>query len=53
MVPPFGHGVAGVDDEVHQRELELGAVGKGAPELVVDAPFELDQPAQRMGEQLA
>ena len=38
----LGHGVARVDDEVHEDLLELGAVGDNAPQRVIGLGGELD-----------
>ena len=50
-MPPVGHGVAGIDDQVDQRELELRLVGEDRPDAVLDPPFEIDEPAERVREQ--
>ena len=40
------HRVARVENEVHQRQLELAGVDMGRPDRVVDLPLEPHQPAQ-------
>ena len=52
IVPPSRHRVAGVDDEVDQREFELRAGRQSAPDPRRRTPFELDQAAERVGEQV-
>ena len=47
----FGHGVARVEDQVHQRQLELVFVRERVPDVVRDAPVDLDQAAERVLEQ--
>ena len=46
MVPPGGHGVARIEDEVHQRKLELAGIDMDGPHAAVDPPLEPDQAAQ-------
>ena len=49
--PPGRHRVARVDDQIDKRELELSLVGERVPDMV-DLPFDVDQAAERVGEEV-
>ena len=49
---PGRHRVAGIDDQVNQREFELRLVGENGPDVRFDPPFEIDQAAERVGEEV-
>src|SRR5438270_3994551 len=46
------HGIAGVDDQVDEGKLELGAVGEEDPDALAHFPFEMHQSAEGVREKV-
>ena len=47
-----GHGVAGIDDEIEESELELGLVGPSGPQGGIELPGEFDAATKGVFEQV-